>query len=32
MPAFKDGKSKVIAGIKTPDPKTIIFTLKQAHG
>ena len=32
MPAFRDGKSKVIAGIKTPDPKTIIFTLTQAHG
>ena len=32
MTAFKDGKSKVIAGIKTPDPKTIIFTPDQAHG
>jgi peptide/nickel transport system substrate-binding protein len=32
MTAFKDGKSKVISGIKTPDPKTIIFTLTKPTG
>jgi peptide/nickel transport system substrate-binding protein len=32
MTAFKDGKSKVIAGIKTPDLKTISFTLTKPTG
>jgi peptide/nickel transport system substrate-binding protein len=32
MPAFKAGKAKVIQGIKTPDPKTIIFTLSRPTG
>jgi peptide/nickel transport system substrate-binding protein len=32
MTAFKAGKSKVIAGIKTPDLKTIIFTLTKPTG
>jgi peptide/nickel transport system substrate-binding protein len=32
MPAFKAGKSKVIQGIKTPDPKTIIFNLSKPTG
>jgi peptide/nickel transport system substrate-binding protein len=32
MTAFKSGKSKVIAGIKTPDLKTIIFNLTQPTG
>ncbi|MDX6630908.1 MAG: peptide/nickel transport system substrate-binding protein [Gaiellales bacterium] len=32
MKAFKDGKSKVISGIKTPDPKTISFTLTRPTG
>jgi peptide/nickel transport system substrate-binding protein len=32
MPAFKAGKAKVIAGIKTPDPKTISFTLSKPTG
>ena len=32
MTAFKAGKSKVISGIKTPDPKTIIFTLTKPTG
>ncbi len=32
MAAFKAGKSKVIAGIKTPDLKTISFTLTAPTG
>ena len=32
MAAFKAGKSKVIAGIKTPDLKTISFTLTKPTG
>ena len=32
MTAFSAGKSKVISGIKTPDPKTIIFTLTKPTG
>jgi peptide/nickel transport system substrate-binding protein len=32
MTAFRDGKSKVIAGIKTPDLKTISFTLTKPTG
>jgi peptide/nickel transport system substrate-binding protein len=32
MTAFKDGKSKVISGIKTPDLKTISFTLTAPAG
>ena len=32
MAAFKAGTSKVIAGIKTPDPKTIIFNLTVPTG
>jgi peptide/nickel transport system substrate-binding protein len=32
MAAFKDGKSKVISGIKTPDLKTISFTLTKPTG
>jgi peptide/nickel transport system substrate-binding protein len=32
MKAFKDGKAKVIAGIKTPDLKTISFTLTAPTG
>jgi len=32
MKAFSAGKSKVIQGIKTPDPKTIIFDLTKPTG
>jgi peptide/nickel transport system substrate-binding protein len=32
MTAFEAGKAKVIAGIKTPDPKTISFTLTKPTG
>jgi peptide/nickel transport system substrate-binding protein len=32
MKAFEAGKAKVIAGIKTPDPKTIIFNLTVPTG
>ena len=32
MTAFRGGKSKVIAGIKTPDLKTISFTLTKPTG
>jgi len=32
MAAFKSGKSKVISGIKTPDLKTISFTLTKPTG
>ena len=32
MKAFSAGKSKVIQGIKTPDPKTISFTLTKPTG
>ncbi|MEO9175340.1 MAG: ABC transporter substrate-binding protein, partial [Gaiellales bacterium] len=32
MTAFESGKSKVISGIKTPDPKTISFTLTAPTG
>jgi peptide/nickel transport system substrate-binding protein len=30
--AFEDGKSKVISGIQTPDPKTIVFNLTKPTG
>jgi peptide/nickel transport system substrate-binding protein len=30
--AFEDGKSKVISGITTPDPKTIVFNLSAPQG
>jgi peptide/nickel transport system substrate-binding protein len=32
MKAFKAGTSKVIQGIRTPDPKTIVFNLTQPTG
>jgi peptide/nickel transport system substrate-binding protein len=32
MKAFKAGTAKVISGIKTPDPKTISFTLTKPTG
>jgi peptide/nickel transport system substrate-binding protein len=32
MPAFKAGKSKVISGIQTPNPSTIVFTLSKPTG
>jgi peptide/nickel transport system substrate-binding protein len=32
MTAFKAGTAKVISGIKTPDPKTISFTLTKPTG
>ncbi len=32
MTAFESGKSKVISGIQTPDPKTIIFHLTVPTG